>query len=217
MEQFFTVGYHGEVRQGKTLVDAAVASGVSHFVYSSVGSAYRRTGIAQFDSKWEVEEHLRGTGLSYTILRPVFFMQNWEGMRDQILGGTLAQPLDPDKPLQQVNVEDIGAFAAMSFEESDNWSGRELDLAGDELTMLQVAETFSRVTGRAVSYLQVPWDQFCETMGEDLTVMNRWFNEVGWEANILALRREYPQLSTLEQYLRTHGWEGAKLPNEARV
>ena len=217
MEQFFAVGYDGEVRQGKTLVDAAVAAGVSHFVYSSVGSAYRRTGIPQFDSKWEVEEHLRGTGLSYTILRPVFFMQNSEGMRDQILGGTVAQPLDPGKPLQQVNVEDIGAFAAMSFKEPDGWSERELDLAGDELTMSQVAETFSRVTGRDVSYFQVPWDRFRKTMGEDFTVMNRWFNDVGWEVDISALRREYPELSTLEQYLRTHDWEDAQPTNEART
>jgi hypothetical protein len=38
-------------------------------------------------------------------------MQNWEMIRDQILDGPLAQPLDPEKPLQQVNVEDLGAFA----------------------------------------------------------------------------------------------------------
>jgi hypothetical protein len=43
-------------------------------------------------------------------------------------------------------------------------------------------------------------------MGEDFTVMNRWFNDVGWEADISALRREYPELSTLERYLLDHGW-----------
>lgn len=76
-------------------------------------------------------------------------MQNWEMMREQILGrGTLAQPLDPDKPLQQMNVEDIGAFAAIAFENPDEWLGREVDLADDELTKPRTAETFSRVTGR---------------------------------------------------------------------
>jgi uncharacterized protein YbjT (DUF2867 family) len=68
-------------------------------------------GIPHFDSKWEIEEYKRQTDLPYTILRPVFFMQNWEMMRDQILDGPLAQPLDPEKPLQQVNVEDLGVFA----------------------------------------------------------------------------------------------------------
>ncbi|MBA3616419.1 MAG: NmrA family NAD(P)-binding protein [Rubrobacteraceae bacterium] len=138
----------------------------------------------------------------------VFFMQNWEMMRDQILDGTLAQPLDPEKPLQQVNVEDIGAFTAIAFENPDEWLGREVDLAGDELTMLEVAETMSQVTGREISYYQVPWNQFREQMGEEFAVMYEWFNEVGYEADIPALRSEYPELTTLEQYLRNHGWEG---------
>lgn len=209
VQNFFEAGYEGEVRQGKMLADAAKEAGVSHFVYSSVGSAYRETGIPHFESKWEVEEHVREISLPYTILRPVFFMQNWETMRDQILEGTLAQPLDPDKPLQQVNTEDIGVFAAMAFEDTERWIGREVDLAGDELTMLEVAETFSSVSGREIGYFQVPWDQFREMMGEEFTVMLRWFNDVGYEADIPALRKEYPELTTFEQYLRSHGWEDA--------
>lgn len=209
VQNFWEAGYEREVQQGVTLADAAKAAGVSHYVYSSVGSAHRKTGISHFDSKWEVEEHLRGTGLPYTILRPVFFMQNWEMMREQILDGTLAQPLDPDKPLQQAAVEDIGAFAAAAFENPDGWIGQEVDLAGDELTMPQATEVFSRVTGREVDYYQVPWDQFEEQMGEEFAVMYRWFNEVGYEANIGTLKETYPELTTLEQYLRSHGWEEA--------
>ncbi|MCA1718468.1 MAG: NmrA/HSCARG family protein [Actinobacteria bacterium] len=208
VQNFYEGGYEGEVRQGKTLADAAKAAGVRHVVYSSVGSANRETGIPHFDSKGEIEEYKRQTDLPYTILRPVFFMQNWEMMRDQILDGTLAQPLDPEKPLQQVNVEDIGAFAAMAFENPDEWLGREVDLAGDELTMPEMAETMSQVTGREISYYQVPWHQFREQMGEEFAVMYEWFNEVGYEADIPALRSEYPELTTLEQYLRNHGWEG---------
>ncbi len=61
--------------------------------------------------------------LPYTILRPGFFMQNWEGMREYILGGTLAQPLDPDKPFQQVAVEEVGAFAAIALSTPASGSG----------------------------------------------------------------------------------------------
>lgn len=206
VQNFFEGGYEGEVRQGKTLADAAKAAGVQHVVYSSVGSAHRETGIPHFDSKWEIEQYKRQIELPYTILRPVFFMQNWEMMRDQILDGTLAQPLDPGKPLQQLNVEDLGAFAAMAFEDPDEWIGREVDLAGDELTMPETAEAFGLVIGRKVEYYQVPWDQFREQMGEEFADMYEWFNEVGYEADVLALRAEYPELSTLEQYLRAHGW-----------
>jgi uncharacterized protein YbjT (DUF2867 family) len=212
MQNFWETGYDGEVQQGKTVADAAKAASVEHFVYSSVGSAHRQTGIPHFESKAEVEEHVREIGLPYTILRPVFFMQNWEMMREMVLGGTLAQPLDPDKPFQQVAVENVGAFAAIAFGNPDRWIGREVDLAGDEQTMPEIAKTFGHVMGREVSYYQVPWDQFEEQMGEEFTVNYRWFNDVGYEANIAALRQEYPELTTFERYLRSHGWEGAEVP-----
>ena len=209
VQQFAETGVEGEVRQGKALADAAKETGVEHFVYSSVGSAHKETGIPHFDSKWEVEEHARGIGLPCTVLRPVFFMQNWEWMREPILGGALPQPLDPEKPLQNVAVEDIGTFAALAFENPDQWIGREVDLAGDEMTMTDIAGAFSRVTGREVSYVQTPWDQFEEQMGEEFAVMYRWFDDVGYEADIGALRSEHPGLTSLEDYLRGHGWEGA--------
>jgi len=210
VQNFWEAGYEGEVRQGVQLADAAKAAGVEHYVYSSVGSAHRQTGIAHFDSKWEVEEHVRGSGVPYTVLRPVFFMQNWEMMREPILGGTLPQPLDPDKPFQMIAVEDIGVFAAMAFQNPDEWVGREVDMAGDELTMPEIADTFSRVIGREVGYYQVPWDQFEEQMGEEYAVMYRWFNDYGYEADITALKREHPGLISFEQYLRGHGWENAE-------
>jgi uncharacterized protein YbjT (DUF2867 family) len=214
VQNFWETGYDREVQQGKTVADAAKAVGVEHFVYSSVGSTYRDTGIPHFDSKWEVENYVRESDLPYTILRPVFFMQNWEGMREMVLGGTLAQPLDPDKPFQQVAVEDVGAFAAIAFEHPEEWIGREVDLAGDEQTMPEIAKTFGRVIGRKVEYYQVPWDQFEEQMGEEYAVMYRWFNEVGYEADIAALQQENLELTTFEQYLRGHDWEGAELPAE---
>jgi uncharacterized protein YbjT (DUF2867 family) len=212
VQNYWESGYDGELQQGKTVADAAKAAGVEHLVYSSVGSAHRQTGIPHFKSKWEVENHVRQIGLPYTILRPTAFMQNWEWTREMILGGTLAQPFDPDKPFQQVAVEDIGAFAAIAFENPDRWIGREVDLAGDEQSMTEIADTFSRVIGREVSYYQVPWDQFEEQIGEEGTLNFRWINDVGYEADIAALRQEYPELTSFERYLRSHGWEGAEVP-----
>ncbi len=206
VQNFFETGYDGEVRQGVTLADAAKAANVQHFVYSSVASAYADTRIPHFDSKWEVEEHIHAIGLPYTILRPVALMENWEAQRDQIEGGTLAWPLDPDKQLQQVTVDDIGAFCASAFAQPDKWLGHELDLAGDESTLPQLAQTFSRVIGRQVSYVQIPWEQFQQSAGEEITVMTKWFNDVGYQADIAALRKEYPDLTTFEEYLRLHGW-----------
>ena len=217
VQQFWESGVEGEVRQGVLLADAARAAGVEHIVYSSVGSAHRETAIPHFDSKFEVEEHVRASGVPYTVLRPVFFMQNWEFMREPILGGTLPQPLDPGKPFQMIDAWDIGIFAAMAFGDPETWVGREVDLAGDELTMPEIAGTFSRVIGRQVDYFQVPWDGFEEQMGEEYAVMYRWFNDYGYEADVASLKGEHPGLASFEQYLRGHGWENAEVPSEARA
>jgi hypothetical protein len=59
-----------------------------------------------------------------------------------------------------------------------------------------------------ICHFQVPRAQFEQQMGEEYAVIYRWFNGVGYEANIAALRREYSGLTTFERYL-SHGWEGA--------
>ena len=179
-----------------------------------MGSSYRKTGIAAFEGKWEIEEHIRRIGLPYAILRPTSLMEDWEEMRQEIIGGTLAQPLDPHTALQQVSVEDIGVFAAMAFEDPEGWFGREVDLAGDESTMVELARTFGRVLARRVKYVRVSWEEFGEAYGEDLREMYEWFEEVGYEADIGALREVYPDLTTFEGYLRKHGWDSAREKQE---
>ena len=209
VQNFFQAGYEGEIRQGTAIADLAKKVGVEHFVYSSVGSAYRDTGISHFETKRKIEEHIRNLDLPFTILRPVFFMHNWEGMRERIFEGALEGPLDPGKPLQKLAVDDLGAFAAMAFVGPERWIGREVDIAGDDLTMPETARIFGQVTGKEVRYVQVPWDQFRQTAGDEITRMYEWFDEEGYEADISALHKEYPGLTTFEQYLRQSGWSEA--------
>ena len=169
----------------------------------------RDVGIPHFESKARIEEHVRGLGVPYTILRPVLFMDNWERSRDAIRGGVLAQPLDPSKPVQQVAVDDIGAFAALAFADPAAWRGRAVDLAGDELTMPQAAEVFARVISRPVRYERTPMNRFRQAMGEESATMFAWFNDVGYAADIPARRAAYPPLAPLERYLRAAGWADA--------
>lgn len=212
VQNFWETGYQKEIDQGIALADAAKAAGVEHFVYSSVGSAHRNTGLSHFESKWKIEEHVRGSGLSYTILRPVWFMSNWEGpyLQPGILAGTLALPLESDTNFQQIAVADVGAFAAEALQEPDAWLGRSVDLASDEGTVASVVETFSRVIGRPVAYQQVPWDDYRQAAGDEYHDMFRWFQDVGYNADIPALRTEGVPLTSFEEYLRSAGWVGAE-------
>src|SRR5713101_6840816 len=77
VQDFWAVGAKREVQQGKNLADAAKRAGVKHFVYSSVGGAERNSGIDHWESKWEVEKHIRGLGLPATVIRPAAFMETY--------------------------------------------------------------------------------------------------------------------------------------------
>jgi uncharacterized protein YbjT (DUF2867 family) len=197
-------GAESEIMQGINLADAAKRSRVSHFIYSSVASADRKTGIPHFDSKHRVEEHIRGTGLRYTIFRPVFFMENWLRMRETIEQGTLALPLEPDTRLQMIAVRDIATFVTMAFDHPGHWQGRTVELAGDELPIQEIADSLGRLAGRAVRYVQISWDKYEEAVGHETTVMYRWFQDVGYSVDIAALRQEYPNLMPFERWLQAN-------------
>ena len=85
----FEGGTQAETRQGMSAADAAKAAGV-HLVFTSAGSANRRTGIPHFDSKYEVEEHIAKIGVRATVLAPVYFMENLHFGKEQLAKGIYA-------------------------------------------------------------------------------------------------------------------------------
>ena len=210
VQDFWAVGASREVNQGKNLADAATNAGVEHFVYSSVGGAERDSGIEHWESKWEIEKHIRRLGLPATILRPAGFMENYyiDQVEIGILRGKLMDPIRADKAYQTIATEDIGAFVALSFGRPQEFIGMELEIAGSELTNPQAAEVFSRVLGRRVRFQRLPMPMVRLVLGKEFYQMFRWFNTAGFQANIGELRRRYPevQLQTLEQWLYNEGW-----------
>ena len=206
VQNFWEHGKQGEIRQGSNLADAAKQAGVSHFVYTSVANADKNTGIPHFDSKYEIEKYIQSIQLPYTIVRPVSFMENWEYSRADIENGAIYGPLSPDTRHQHITVKDIGRFVAEAFDNPAEWLGVSIDIAGDDHTQLEIAGIFSRVTGREVKYVQVPWDEYEEQQGEEMTIMEKWFENVGYSVDVEALRSKYDWLYSLEQYLVENDW-----------
>ena len=210
VQDFWSVGAKREVAQGKNLAEAAKKAGVEHFVYSSVGGAERNSGIDHWESKWEIEKHIRKVGLPATILRPAAFMENYyiDQVEIGILKGKLADPIRADKPYQTIASEDIGAFAALAFERASEFIGLELEIAGSELTNPEAAQVFSRVLGKPVKFRKLPMPMVRLVLGKEFYQMFHWFNEAGFKADIASLRRRYPEvhLQTLEEWLRNEGW-----------
>jgi uncharacterized protein YbjT (DUF2867 family) len=195
-------GMEAEVQEGVNVVNAARRAGLAHFVYSSVASADKNTGIPHFESKYRIEQHLQSSGLHYTIFRPVFFMENWLAMREGIQQGVLTLPLKPETRLQMIAVDDIGEFVALAFTRPGHWDGRIVELAGDELSMAETAAAFSRMLGRDVRYEQMSWEDFEQRAGKDMAAMWRLFENQGFHIDIPALRQEFGGMLTFDRWLR---------------
>jgi uncharacterized protein YbjT (DUF2867 family) len=204
----FEAGMDQEVRQGIMMADAAKQAGIAHYVYTSVGSAHRNTGIPHFETKWKVEQHIRQIGLPVTILRPVWFMENFTTFSKPSAEGILMMPMRADKKLAMVALRDIGEFGAAAFMRPHDFVGQAIDLAGDELTMQEVAAQLSKVTGRSIQFQALPLEQAEAALGHDLATMFRWFNEVGYQINVAALKQTFGiPLTTFAEWIKTVDWE----------
>ncbi|HUK56843.1 MAG TPA: NmrA/HSCARG family protein [Nitrospiria bacterium] len=203
VQNTWEAGVAKEEEQGKRLAEVARKKGVSHFVYTSVESAQRKTGIPHFDNKGRIEETVRRLGFpSYTILRPVFFMDNFLSpwFKPALDQGKLMIGLKPATRLQMIAVEDIGKFGARVFEEHEKMNRKEIDLAGDEKTMPETAVILGKATGKTVEFAQVPIAEIRKS-SEDYALMLEWFDRVGYSADIPALAKAYGiRLTTLPEW-----------------
>jgi uncharacterized protein YbjT (DUF2867 family) len=197
-------GVEREEAQGKRLATLAREAGVEHYVYTSVGSAHKRTGIPHFDNKWRIEETVRSLRFSsHVILRPVFFMENLLAPFS-LQGSTLAWALGPGTKLQMIAVDDIGWFGARAFTEATALNRREIDLAGDVRTMPEAAEILTEALGRPIKFAQTPIEQVRQ-YSKETAVMLEWFDRVGYSADIAGLEREFGRsLTKLPGWARRH-------------
>ncbi|MFG6444942.1 NmrA/HSCARG family protein [Microbacterium sp. P07] len=196
----------GETNQGIALADAAAAARVPHVVFSSVGGAERHSGVPHFESKRLVEQHLAALGVASTVIRPVFFMENFFGFAPTVEEGTLVVrlPFADDVPMQMIAVRDIGTVAASALLEPSVLPA-EIEIAGDELTGSGIAAAFAERAGMPARYEALPLAVLDGQ--DDLQAMFRWFVETpAYQADIEATRRVAPDAATFRSWLDTIGY-----------
>src|SRR5947199_986712 len=197
-------GAEREEAQGKRLATLARESGVEHYVYTSVGSAHRRTGIPHFESKWRIEETVRGLRFpSHVILRAVFFMEDLLAPFS-LQGSTLAWALGQGTKLQMIAVDDIGWFGARAFTDAAALNRREIDLAGDVRTMPEAAEILTEALGRPLAFAQTPFEHVRQYR-KDMGLMLQWFERVGYMAVVAGVELELGRaVGKLADWRRRH-------------
>lgn len=203
------VGVEGEMRQGRIVIDALKAAGVPHVVYSSVSDADRKTGIPHFDSKADGERYLNESGLPATVTAPVFFTENvlFPGNLQDLKEGRFRQALPADRKLQLVSLREIGQFNAAVIERGPELAGRRFNYAGDELSPNEMTAVLAAATGRELEYEEQPMREI-SAMSEDLALMYKWFDRVGYSADIAQLRRDFPEVgwTSFQEWAMARDW-----------
>ncbi|MEJ2252372.1 MAG: NmrA/HSCARG family protein [Candidatus Lokiarchaeota archaeon] len=188
-------GPKAEIKQGITVADIAKDLDLKHLVYSSVASANKSTGVPHFDSKFEIEKHIRDIRIPHTIIRPVSFMENFIATWNlkKLKDGIIERPLSPDRISQLIAVRDIGRFVLHVLENREQFLGKAIDIASDEVSGKEIGERFTRVLGHPVRYHQQDTEDL-KAMGEAFFKMYQWVKDVGYDVDIKKLHSKYPKI-----------------------
>ncbi|APA05996.1 hypothetical protein SS1G_01591 [Sclerotinia sclerotiorum 1980 UF-70] len=204
-----------EEGKGKALIDASIKHGVEHFIFTSVDrhgddSDNDPTNVPHFISKANIEKYLKeksaGTQMSWTILRPVAFMENFApGFAGKVFATAWCTALAPTTKLQLVATADIGYFAAQALLKPKEYNGRAISLAGDELTFGEANEIFQSRLGKDIPKTFSFLGSTLLWAVKDFGSMFTWFEERGYAANIDALKKEHAGLQSFGDWLKTSG------------
>ncbi|GAA4470389.1 NmrA/HSCARG family protein [Nibrella saemangeumensis] len=198
------VGYAGEIRQARNLIDASVQAGVNHFVQASIADAAAAKGVMHWESKAAIERYIDQIGLPRTFLRAVFFMENFfDPKSGSVLFPMLAGTLHPNTRFHMVAVDDIGAMGAFIFQNPQVYIGQAQDVAGDQLTLAEIRATFEQITGRKTPAYTIPkW--ISRLMISDMVKQLEWNNKPGWSVDMNTLRAVFPNLTSFAEFLSQH-------------
>ena len=153
-DSFQTVDLEGQ----KSLIDAARASGVEHFVFVSLSGEFPPGDNPLVSAKREVEGYLKRSGLTYTILRPTNFMEIWLSpmLGFDPMNGRARIYGDGRNKRSWISLGDVAEFAvrALDIPAARNAT---IELGGPEaLSPLEVVRSFEEVTGRPIQVEHVP-------------------------------------------------------------
>lgn len=225
--EFWEHGYKKEIKHGLNLIKVAQYSGVEHIVFSSVGGIDRTEGlgIRHFDSKREIEQYLKNTGIRYSILRPVTFFENFisDRYRKAIRNGSFSFAIHPTKRFQMLAMQDLAIFAAQAFSGSLYFENKAIEIASQRLTMKEFSIALGKAAGGSVryrllsrpilwlltGYVEITRQGGYYKTGWALLRMFNWMNKTdtgGWDADLPTLRGQHSELMSAENWAKTINW-----------
>jgi uncharacterized protein YbjT (DUF2867 family) len=214
-------GPEAEVMQGKNVADVAKESGVQHLVYASAGFPYERTGIPSWETKLQVEEHIKAAGLPYTILRPMALMEIMTLKKFYpSVGAWHVMPalMGRSRDVGWLCAEDLGAIAGKAFAGPDRFIGKELSLSSDVQSLAKCRASYREVMGKNPSSFPMPVWLFKRFgfMGKDLSTMWTWLRTADFPIDTTPAREIHPDALTVRDWLARHKGAQPASPAEGK-
>ncbi|KAI8982946.1 NAD-P-binding protein [Trametes punicea] len=199
-----------EERQGKNLVDAAIANGVECFIWSTLPSSHKLSGgrlVSRiYEGKYHVDDYIREKGYHAVFLYTGNFYENMVFRSHMRYNRELDrvefhQPIiKPETKLAMLYVQkDLSAVTKAVF---DNWDARKDELnhqylyvANARVTPLNILASVKKLTGKDGIYVVLP-----TTGVPDRDIMFQLYNEVGMYGT-----KELPDENILKLGVQMHG------------
>jgi len=201
-----------EAKQGENLADAAKAAGIKHFVFSTLDEG---SNVPHFESKAMIQKYLTKIGVPSTFVLTSFYYENfanfgmaaWKG--DTVVF-TLPYPADATSPMY--SVADTGGWVLAAFNNPDKWIGKVLPAISEHITMKDIVEGFTRVTGVKAVFEGPNMEESRKggPFAEEMYLNMKWFldHQKGAPRDVKHSIEIYSAAVDWEGHLRTTGWKG---------
>ena len=202
----FIGGPEAEVAQGKNVADVAKETGIQHLVYGSAGTGKKGTGVPSWETKLQVEDHIKELGLPATIVRPMALMELMTHKKFfPAVGAWHVMPIlmGRSRKVGWLCADDLGAIVARAFADPGRFIGQDLLLAGDVQSLAQCRAIFREVTGKNPSSFPMPVWLFKRFgfVGKDLTTMWNWLRTEEIPLDTVPTREIHPDALTVRDWL----------------
>jgi len=157
----------------KQLTDLAVEAGVSHIVKISSMEALPTAHNPTHRMHWDSEQHIRASGIAWTMVRPSFYMQNFLSNAYTIkTESKFYYPFGDKGAAVFTDSRDAGFFAAHCLSTAGH-ANKSYDITSpDRLSFHEVAAVFSKVLGRPIEYVPQDPAAYKDFLGKFLS--SRW-------------------------------------------
>ncbi|MEU6234651.1 NmrA family NAD(P)-binding protein [Kitasatospora sp. NPDC047058] len=155
-----------QVEHELRVIDAAAAAGVEHIVKISAPAAEPDSPVAVSRGHHRVEEHLRASGVTATVLRPYAFMQKLLLLAPGIAAAGLFHGAMGDAPCNYIDCRDIGDVAASVLTRPEPAGGTYELTGGRAYSHPELAGLLGGLLGRPVRYVDLaPWELRAHLVG----------------------------------------------------